>query len=161
MWALQPGYESSEDERVVLGGPAVGGLIDSAERLRDRLDTKAVKYDLREKPFAIVVGARDSWCDIGEIHEALTGTPAVVVATGASTRCGNGFYGLSNDRPEGKNPQPRSFMILNVLAFDRWWSLCWVGFRVSGMVVAGCALVSPVGGWGLSSCRVWVSGLGG
>ena len=37
---------------------------------------------------------------------------------------------------KSRSCQPRSFMILNVLAFDRWWSLCWVGFRVSGMVMA-------------------------
>jgi hypothetical protein len=88
----------------MVGGAATGGWIDSANRLRDRLDEKAGKYRLDGQPFAIVVGARDSWCTIDEVHQALTGTPAVVVATGEGVRRGDGFSGLNRAHPGGKRP---------------------------------------------------------
>ncbi|MFC5001950.1 hypothetical protein ACFPIJ_29465 [Dactylosporangium cerinum] len=40
---LPPGYPVTADDAVVVGGACTGGLIDTAARLRDRLDTKASK----------------------------------------------------------------------------------------------------------------------
>ncbi|WP_306215267.1 hypothetical protein [Actinoplanes sp. RD1] len=101
-WALPPGYRAGPQDPVVVSGAAMGGLIDSATRLRERLDTKAGKYDLGGKPFAIAVGARDSWCTLDEVHQALTGTPAVVIATGQGIRQGDGFFGTGRRHPQGK-----------------------------------------------------------
>lgn len=101
--ALPEDYVVKDGDPVVLGGAAIGGCVDSAVRLRDRLDDKAVKYDLRGKPFAIAVGVRDNMCDLGEVYQAITGTPAVVVATGEGTRKGDGFFGNGRDRTDGKH----------------------------------------------------------
>jgi hypothetical protein len=66
------------------------------------LKAKARKYPRDGRPYAIVVGARDRWCDIGEIHRALTGTCAIVERTGEAIRRGDGFYGVGRDHPQGK-----------------------------------------------------------
>nr|BFE56487.1 hypothetical protein GCM10020063_010130 [Dactylosporangium thailandense] len=100
---LPESYVVGADDRAVLGGGSIGGCVDSAERLRQRLDDKAVKYDLRDKPFAIVVGVRDGMCDVGDVHQALTGTSAVVIATGEGVRKGDGFFGYGANRRAGKH----------------------------------------------------------
>jgi hypothetical protein len=102
---LPIGYRVAEGDMIVVGGASTGGLIDSAARLRDRLDDKAGKYQLHSKPFAVVVGARDSWCTLDEIHRALTGTTAVRVDTGEGVRLGDGFFGVGRDHPHGKHRQ--------------------------------------------------------
>jgi hypothetical protein len=86
-----------------LGGASIGGCVDSALWLRERLDDKAIKYDLRSKPFAIVVGVRDSMCDLDEVHQALTGTPAIMIPSGEGVRRGDGFFGNGRDRADGKH----------------------------------------------------------
>ena len=101
--ALPESYVVQDEDRIVLSGASIGGSVDSAWRLRERLDDKAVKYDLHGKPFAIVVGVRDSMCDLGDVHQALTGTPAVVVTTGKGVRKGDGFFGTGRDRANGKH----------------------------------------------------------
>lgn len=113
---LPTSYAVKSGDRIVLGGAAIGGLINSAARLRERLDDKAVKYDLRGKPFAIVVGVRDSMCDLGEVHQALTGTPAVVVATGEGVRKGDGFFGRGRDRAGGKHQR-----VSTVFSIHEWF----------------------------------------
>jgi hypothetical protein len=101
--ALPAGYPVGADDDIVIGGATIGGVIDSATRLRARLDEKAVKYDLRDKPFAIVAGIRDTMCDIREVQEALTGTSAIQLPAGVMTRKGDGFFGTGRDRTEGKH----------------------------------------------------------
>lgn len=101
-WPLIPGAVVGESRNVVLGGAAVGGWVDSNLRLRERLDEKAAKYDLRGKPLAIVVGVRDPMCDVGEVHQALVGSEEVVVATLESRRKGDGFFGRWGDRRVAK-----------------------------------------------------------
>jgi hypothetical protein len=39
------------------------------------------------------------------VHQALTGTPAVVIATGESTRQRDGFFGVGRQHPQGKRRQ--------------------------------------------------------
>jgi len=92
-WPAPAGYTPKAGDRISVGGPAIGGFVNSAHRLRRRLRSKAAKYDLRGKPFAIVVGVGDPMCDLDDVLDALTGNPAVVVATGESTREENGVYG--------------------------------------------------------------------
>jgi hypothetical protein len=101
--ALPENYVIQEHDEIVLAGTSVGGAVDSAVRLRERLDDKAVKYDLRGKPFAIVIGVRDPMCDFNQVHQALTGTPAVVIATGNGIRKGDGFFGTGRLRTAGKH----------------------------------------------------------
>ena len=92
-----------ESARVVLGGAAIGGWINSDLRLRERLDGKAAKYDLYGKPFAIVVGVRDSTCDLSEVYHALVGAEEIVVATLQSRIKGDGFFGMWGHRGGGKH----------------------------------------------------------
>jgi len=114
--ALPKSYVVEDRDRIVLGGASIGGRVDSAWRLRERLDDKAVKYDLRGKPFAIVVGVRDSMCDLGDVHQALTGTPAVVVATGEGVRKGDGFFGTGRNRADGKHQR-----VSAVFSVQEWY----------------------------------------
>jgi hypothetical protein len=101
--ALPGDYIVQAGDQVIIGGAPVGGCVDSAIRLRERLDAKATKYDLYGKPYAIAVGVRDTMCDLREVHEALTGTSAVVIATGEGVRKGDGFFGNGRTRTEGKH----------------------------------------------------------
>ncbi|MET8090534.1 hypothetical protein [Micromonospora sp. NPDC005220] len=101
--ALPAGYRICADDDIVVNSAAIGGLVDSAARLRQRLEDKAVKYELRDKPFAVVAGIRDSMCDIRDVHEALTGTSAIQISSGAMIRKGDGFFGTGRDRTAGKH----------------------------------------------------------
>lgn len=101
---LRTGHKVSASDRIVVDGPSTGGQIDSAARLRDRLDAKASKYDLGDKPYAIVVGARDPWCTTDEVFHALVGDPAFVIKTGALVRR-SGFFGQRSASKTGKRTQ--------------------------------------------------------
>lgn len=92
-WPTPAGYTPKAGDRISIGGPPISGFVNSSHRLRRLLRSKAAKYDLRGKPFAIVAGIGDPMCDLDDVLDALTGTPAVVVATGESTRKENGVYG--------------------------------------------------------------------
>ncbi len=93
-------YVVKDGDRVVLGGAAIGGWVNSALRLRDRLEDNAVKYDLHGKPHAVVVSVRDIMCDLDEVYEAMTGTPAFVVATGEAVRKATACSGLDESAPK-------------------------------------------------------------
>ncbi|MEV4219104.1 hypothetical protein [Nonomuraea sp. NPDC049725] len=99
--------------RIVGAGAMIGGFIDSKDRLRDRLRKKAgSRYQLQEKPFAIFVGLHDIFCTLDEIVDALYGSDQILVPVGSaptsdgrvrSSRANDGFFGISQERPEGKN----------------------------------------------------------
>lgn len=116
-WPTPAGYTPRAADRISIGGPAIGGFINSAYRLRRLLRSKAVKYDLRGKPFAIVAGIGDPMCDLDDVLDALTGTPAVVVATGESTREENGVYGPQ--RRDGRGV--RQPTLSAVFAVQEWF----------------------------------------
>jgi len=85
-------------------------------RLRDRLEDQAVKYDLRGKLYAIVVSVRDIMCDLDEVHEAIAGTPGIVIATGQAVRKGDGFFGVGRERAHGKRRR-----VSAVYSFHEWF----------------------------------------
>lgn len=99
--------------RIVGTGAMIGGFIDSKVRLRDRLRKKSGShYQLQEAPFAIFVGLHDIFCTLDEIVDALYGTDQILVPAGPtriaddsvkSSRANDGFFGISKERPEGKN----------------------------------------------------------
>jgi hypothetical protein len=90
--------------RIVALGPSLGGWVNSDLRLRDALDAKAGnRYDLRSRPFAILIGVHDVFCSLDQIMDALLGGEQVAVATGNVSRRGDGFYGSSQRYPNGKN----------------------------------------------------------
>jgi hypothetical protein len=52
------------------------------------------------------VGVHDSFCSLDQIEDAIFGEEQVNIATGALSRRGDGFYGLTTDssgRREGKD----------------------------------------------------------
>ncbi|TDE38811.1 hypothetical protein E1295_33185 [Nonomuraea mesophila] len=101
------------DGRIVGTGPMIGGFVDSKVRLRDRLRKKGgSRYDLQGAPFAIFIGLQDPFCTLDQIIDALYGTEQIVVPIGPRPisdesitfrRASDGFFGLSKERPEGKN----------------------------------------------------------
>jgi hypothetical protein len=133
---LSSTYVVDENSRVVLGGAASSGFINSGVRLRERLDEKAGKYDLRGKPFAIVVGMKDPMCDIGQVYEALVGTEEIGVPTlesrrkgddfVESRRKGDGFFGIWGHRGEGKHQQ-----VSAVFSVHEWYPGGWYRPRIT------------------------------
>jgi hypothetical protein len=110
-------YQVKDDDRLVSDGAGIGGFVDSDIRLRGKLHDKAAKYDLRGKPYAIVIGVHDPMCDLDDIFDALIGTAAIVVATGQDVRKGDGFYGRSSRvKPAGKHTR-----VSCVYAIQDWW----------------------------------------
>jgi hypothetical protein len=101
---LPEGSVTKDDDRVLFG-PGMGGFAGSEIRLQAKLHDKAKKkYDLRGKPYAIVVGVHDPMCDIDDFFDALIGHEAVVVATGDWIRKRDGFFGRRSRREaRGKN----------------------------------------------------------
>lgn len=91
-------------DRIVGMGSPLGGWVNSNLRLRYALDAKAGnRYDLRGRPFAVLIGIHDSFCSLDQIVDALLGGEQVAVATGNVSRRGDGFYGRSQQYPNGKN----------------------------------------------------------
>lgn len=53
--------KSDPDSRIVGTGPVIGGMVNSAERLRDRIVAKAGgRYDIADVPFVVAVGVHDT-----------------------------------------------------------------------------------------------------
>jgi hypothetical protein len=114
---LPDGHTISDDACIVIGRAGTGGFVNSDIRLRDKLHEKAGKYDLRGKPYAVVVGVHDPMCEITDVRDALFGSLAVVVATGQDVRKGDGFFGVwSLSEFDGKHPQ-----VSCVYAVEDWW----------------------------------------
>ena len=57
----------------------------------------------RGRPFAVLIGIHDAFCSLDQIVDALLGGEQVAVATGRVSRRGDGFYGRSQQFPNGKN----------------------------------------------------------
>lgn len=91
-------------DRVVGIGPAQGGFVDSHLRLRSALEKKVQKrYETRDKPFAIFVGAWDWGCTTDQLEDALLGNEQVLVNSGEVRRANNGFFGRDQRRPAGRH----------------------------------------------------------
>jgi hypothetical protein len=60
--------------RIVGAGPVLAGFVNSAQRLRDRIATKAPKrYGLADVPYLVMVGLHDLNCSEEEIVDAIYG----------------------------------------------------------------------------------------
>ncbi|MFL6077710.1 MAG: hypothetical protein ACJ73S_30470 [Mycobacteriales bacterium] len=99
-------FSPKPTDRVVGTGQPVGGFVDSYKRMRSALEKKVQKrYDTRDKPFAIFVGDWDWACGVDQFEDALLGNEQVLVNSGELRRANNGFFGVAEDRPEGKHRQ--------------------------------------------------------
>ncbi|MEV6350782.1 hypothetical protein [Actinoplanes sp. NPDC051851] len=112
-WAADSAPDDTD--RISVGGPPIGGFINSASRLRAALKYKTKKYDLRGKPFAVVVGLVDPMCDLDDVLNALVGDTAVVLATGEDTRTEDGVFGpqASNGRGQRRPELSAVFALQN------------------------------------------------
>jgi len=100
--------------RIVGPGPVIGGFVKSAKRLRITLQKKAGgRYDLRDRPFAICVGAHDPFCSLDEIEAALYGNEQYEAATMAQSRARNGLFGRGPGEPEGKNTRISCIFVMS------------------------------------------------
>ncbi len=116
-WAAPPDYTPTDTDRISLGGPMIGGIINSALRLRRALKGKALKYDLAGKPFAVVVGIADPMCDLDDVLNALVGDTGFVPATGEARRTEDGVFG-----PQASNGRGRRRPELSaVFALQDWF----------------------------------------
>jgi hypothetical protein len=99
----------TECSSIVAFGPAITWWGRAARRLRSNLSHKAgSRYDLRDRPFAVLVSARDYSCDTEDIINALFGDEAITFSiddpdSAESTRRKNGAFGRSASTPEGRN----------------------------------------------------------
>jgi hypothetical protein len=98
----------TESESFVVIGPAVTGRGQAARRLRRNLSRKVGKYDLRGKPFAVLVSVRDYSCDTEDTVNTLYGDEAITFPvddpdSARSIRRNNGTFGRSTSAPEGRN----------------------------------------------------------
>jgi hypothetical protein len=105
---MRPGARSltDPDARISGFGQVIGGFVNSAFRLRDRLSQKAAKqrtvYQIEGVPFLVAVGVHDINCSTDEVVSALYGSEVVVVGSGMTARQGDGFFGADKERPHGR-----------------------------------------------------------
>jgi hypothetical protein len=113
-----PRRNPAESSSIVAFGPAVTWWGKAAGRLRDKLSRKAgSKYDLRGRPFAVLVSVRDFSCDTEDVISALFGDEAITFPiddpdSAESTRRKNGTFGRSASTPEGRNRRLSSIFVL-------------------------------------------------
>jgi hypothetical protein len=64
-----------DDDRIIVSGPLVGGLVDSGRRLKRSLSKKlAAAYDIPQGiPYIIAAGIHDPFCSVEQIQTALYG----------------------------------------------------------------------------------------
>lgn len=90
-------------------GPVVAQFVKPGRRLRESLGQKGgSKYNHRDHPFAVLVSVRDLVCEIEDIVNALYGDDAITYAidqpgSTQAIRKKNGLFGISQDRPTGRN----------------------------------------------------------
>jgi hypothetical protein len=90
-------------------GPVVAQFVKPGRRLRESLGQKSGgKYNHRDRPFAVLVSVRDFVCETEDIVNALYGDDAITYAidqpgSARAIRKRNGLFGISSDRPAGRN----------------------------------------------------------
>lgn len=110
-------------EPIVALGPPIFWWGQAAHRLRRALSQKAgSRYEHRNRPFAVLISARDHSCDIYDVVNALYGDDAIAFRTGdpdsaRSIRKDNGTFGRSKSAPGGKNRR-----LSCVFALMRGWT---------------------------------------
>jgi hypothetical protein len=103
------------DARIVGMGAAIGGMVNSGARLKDRLVAKAGgRYDVDGIPFLVAVGIHDGFCSDDQVFDGLYGGEAVVVATGQGVRRPDGFFGLDPQRG-GRNTRVSAVAVISGL----------------------------------------------
>lgn len=110
-----------EQGSVAAVGPAIGGIINSSERLRGVLRAKLPgRYELEEVPYAIAVCNHDMFCSVETVSIALYGSERVVFSTDGEDarpfRAADGFFGKDQKHPEGRNRRVSGVVFISELA---------------------------------------------
>jgi hypothetical protein len=96
--------KTDPDARIVGMGPTIGGVVNSGQRLKDRVESKAGgRYDIAGAPFVVAVGVHDFLCAHDETTAALYGLEAVDLATHNLMRRNDGVFGLDRNQPQGRH----------------------------------------------------------
>lgn len=101
-WPLEPHNipGAGSQDRVVSIGRMSGGWVTDDDRVRAKITEKAGgKYDLRCRPYLIVVGVHAAFCDDGDFLNALYGSNVVQFRIGQpgserADRLGDGVFGI-------------------------------------------------------------------
>lgn len=114
---------SNPDARIVAGGPIIGGMVNSAERLRRVIRAKAGgRYDIGDAPFVVAVGIHDTFCGLDDIEQALYGGEVVELDVGTQeaqlTRGNDGLFGRDRERPEGRHR--RVSAVVTITRLNPW-----------------------------------------
>ena len=95
---------SNPDAQIVGMGPSIGGCVNTAARIRDRIDAKAgSRYEIDVAPFLVAVALHDLFQTDHEMVTAMYGDEAVEIPSGRSLRRNNGVFGIDNQSPNGRN----------------------------------------------------------
>jgi hypothetical protein len=95
--------KSDPSANIVAAGGGVGGLVTAAQRLKDRVSSKAGgRYEIADAPFAIAVGVHDWSCTNDQVREALYGP----TGEGAS------LFGVDKERPEGRHTRLSAVVVV-------------------------------------------------
>lgn len=93
---VKPEARGKPDHRVYGGGPAIGGMVDDVEQLRDKLKSKAGRYGRPGLPIITAVLCASSFMEDQDVAQALYGRDAVqILGSGTEIqpiRQRNGFW---------------------------------------------------------------------
>lgn len=107
------------DARIVGSGPAIGGVVNAAARLKERVGAKAGgRYDLRDAPFLVAVGIHDVVCSDEQVLEAAVGGESIVLATQELVRRNDGLFGKDAANPDGRHRRLSGVAVIN--SFRPW-----------------------------------------
>lgn len=111
---------SDSEARLVGTGPLIGGQINIAARLRDRLDRKAGgRYEIADVPFIVVACLRDVFYTDHEGLSAIHGSECVVIHADGSeptlSRRNDGLFGVNQSGTQGRNRRVSAVAIVNAL----------------------------------------------
>ncbi|MEX0665517.1 MAG: hypothetical protein WD598_12220 [Acidimicrobiia bacterium] len=105
--------------RIVGMGPAIGGFVATARRLRDRVEAKAgSRYDVGGIPFLVAVGMHDFVGDDDQAIDGLYGGEAIDLRTHEAVRQTDGVFGL--DRTTGVGRHRRVAGVVVVSGMRPW-----------------------------------------
>ena len=104
-----PSSRFDPEIRIVAMGPSMGGEVNTAKRIRQRVNDKAGgRYQIDTAPFLVAVALHDLFQNDHEIETSMYGTQAVqmsgtVQVAAQIVRYNNGVFGADGQSPEGKN----------------------------------------------------------
>jgi hypothetical protein len=111
--------KTDPDARIVGTSQAIGGVVNSGQRLTDRIEAKTgARYDIAGTPFVVAVGAHDFLLRHDQVVDALYGVEAVVVATRQLTRRNDGLFGIDGGHPQGRQ---RRLSAVAVFSAPKLW----------------------------------------